>query len=117
MGNPEKNKKTVNDIVRDLEGIARGDSRENFEYNLSRLYHIFSSGFCPEPETNSDYVRDLVRSMEAYCSLIAQRRIINFNGASREMATETEALASLKHASRIAHDFLLPHLTRRFDFA
>ncbi len=99
-------------------GLERGvEGKEGFEASLSRLHLALLSGHKPEYSSKSDFVNGIVADMEKYCGLVKARRNIVVEGSSREMATETEALESLKYAVKIAKDYLTPFMRRRFDFS
>jgi hypoxanthine phosphoribosyltransferase len=108
MANPEKIKNSYQSIINTFEGLSSGtSSAKDLQKATEKAYMLFTGGYFPHKFPEGNFAAENIKRIAAYCNLLSKRNKIDIAGGEREVATESEALLSLRYAARISENFLI----------
>ncbi len=118
MANIRKNRDNYRMLSEKLDSIARGDSSEGIDSCVRKVACSLLNGYIPEENcTGSDYAGAILKDLQNYYALMKKRQMVNIEGGEREIATEEDALKSLKTAHSLADKLIAPHFSGKNDFS
>tara|TARA_Y100000310_G_scaffold85798_1_gene82634 strand:- start:17542 stop:18654 length:1113 start_codon:yes stop_codon:yes gene_type:complete len=108
MENKNKNDRSYSNIIRVFDDLASGTSSGDIAKSALKASLLFSGGYISNQVASSDFANECLQRIRDYQNFVSRRNKAVIAGGEREVALDNEALSSLKIATGIASDLILP---------